>query len=172
MTYVSAVFPKHKNCSVQRNKNVFYREKRICHNALWEDLGRARTLCSDGLYRFWLQISSAYVENVTQLFNYEGVVAELSYIVFYWPIHAIIGNSMWLVACKTRPFTNNMARKVDHVLASLPFIIHDSWFNTSVVLLYLDKPLNGIFSSNVFSVWDTGRCNTTFEGAVMRQWPY
>ena len=73
---------------------------------------------------------------------------------------------------QTRLLTNNMARNVDHVLALLlratPFIHEISEFNISVVTLHLHTFSNRIFSSDVFSVWDTGRCNAIFEGAVTR----
>ena len=53
-------------------------------------------------------------------------------------------------------------------MQATPFIHEISEFNISVVTLHLHTLSNGIFSSDVFSVWDTGRCNTIFEGAVSR----
>ena len=52
-------------------------------------------------------------------------------------------------------------------LSPICLIIHDNReFNVLVVTLHLDAPSNGIFPSDFFSIWDTGRCNTIFEGAV------
>ena len=124
---------------------------------------RARTLCTDGLYRFWLQISSAHDENVTQLYNYEDVAVELSYIVFYWPIHAIIGNSTWLV------LTLLARRALSPITWQEKSITY--WHRCCVLFMIVDLThqlfrfiyislWTGFFSSDVFSVWDTGRCNT------------
>ena len=81
-------------------------------------------------------------------------------------------NSTWCIACQ---------------MCTFKLYGMKSWSRTGIVAVYYSWIVNlthqlflfiyinlwtGFFSSNVISVWDTGRTNTIFKGAVTRQWPY
>ena len=76
---------------------------------------RARTLCTDGLYRFWFTDGALVAERWVTLFL---LVNSGQFMQFHV-------TCQWLVACQTFILTNNVARKVDHVLASLA--VYYSW---------------------------------------------
>ena len=135
------------------------------HSSLWmrptrPDRYNMRMVYTDFHHRYCLRMSHSAL-----------VVVELRYIVFYWSVHAV-PRDVLLFRCAHSPIIW-LEESVTYWHRGCLCFMNSRFntFNTSVVSLHLHKSLNGIFSSKVFGVWDTGKTNTIFEGAVTRQWP-
>ena len=126
----------------------------LCESSLARYV-RARTLDTNGLCRFWLQISYAHFKQHPCCTSFE--------------IHCFLlvnsCDSMWHVAYRTCQFTNNMAQKVNHVLALLRNFLDIIMLMLWIVIylhtegaLYAQKGVPSwflaVFDSKIYVCWN------------------